>query len=143
MAKTYDPTLYSLVIAGIPIPAKGYADGEFIRWERDSDSFTDVAGTDGEVTRAKQYDKRATITFTLMQSSEMNAVLSTLANLDESTDGGAGIGPFLLKDRGGLTVLAGKDCWIAKMPDGSLDKNPTARAWKVRVANLKSFEGGN
>lgn len=141
--KTYDPNLFSLVIAGIPIPAKGYADGEFINYTRDAQQFTDSVGTDGEVTRAKQHDKRATITFSTMQTAEINAILSTLANLDYETDGGAGVGPFLLKDRGGLTVLAGADCWIAKLPDGSLGKDPTARAWMIRVANLKSFEGGN
>lgn len=141
--ETYDPKLYTVVVAALPIDAEGYADGEFIKIERDSDSFTDVAGTGGGVARAKQHDKRATCTLTLLQTSPMNAVLSTLAKLDDETDGGAGVGPFLLKDRGGLSVFAGSSCWVARMPDVTLEKNVTARQWKIRVAKLEQFEGGN
>lgn len=141
--KTYDPNLYTLIIAGIPIPTKGYADGEFVRLERDTPNFSDKAGTDGEVVRTKMHDKRAKCTFSTMQTAEINAVLSTLANLDYETDGGSGVGPFLLKDRGGLTVHAGAECWISEIPNPTLDKEATSRSWVVRIANLKSFEGGN
>lgn len=48
--KTYDPALYTVAVAAIPIK-KGYADGEFISIKRDTDAFTDVAGTDGDVAR--------------------------------------------------------------------------------------------
>ncbi len=138
----YDPALYTIAIAALPI-SKGYADGEFIKVERDTDAFTDVAGTDGGVARAKQHDKRATITLTLLQTSDSNALLSTLYALDTNGDNGAGVGPFLLKDRGGLTVHAAEHCWIQKLPDVTLDKGVTARQWKIRVASLESFEGGN
>ena len=139
--KNYDPALYTVAIAAVPI-SKGYADGEFIKIERDSDAFTDVVGTDGEVARAKSHDKRATCTLTLLQTSDGNALLSTLAALDEAADNGAGVGPFLLKDRGGLTLHAAAECWVMKLPDVTLDKGVTARAWKIRIANLVSFEGG-
>lgn len=138
----YDPMLYTVVVAGIPI-TKGHADGEFIRVKRDTPNFTDVAGTDGEVARAKTWDRRATITITLLQTAAANALLSTLAALDENTDNGGGVGPFLLKDRGGLTVYAAGECWISEMPEVTLDKGITARVWTLRCASLKSFEGGN
>jgi hypothetical protein len=141
MAKTFDPKLYSIVIAGIPIPAKGYADGEFIKIEWDTDGFTDVAGTDGDVTRAKQHDKRATVTFSTMVKAAINAVLSTLYNLDVNSDEDAGVGPFFLNDRSGTTVYESPECWIARMPDPGLDKTPTARQWKVRCSALAGFEG--
>lgn len=142
MSNLYDPKLYSLVLAGIPIPAKGYADGEFIKIDRDAQAYTDVVGTDGAVTRARQWDQRATCTFTTMQEAAVNAILSTLLLADQNSDNGAGIGPFLLKNRAGLTVHAGAECWIAKMPDVSLDKGATGRAWMIRIPSLKSFEGG-
>ncbi len=141
--ETYDPKLYTCVVAAIPVDAEAYADGEFIKVEKDTDKFTDVSGTGGGVARAKQHDDRATVTLTVLQTAAINAVLSTLANLDAETDGGAGVGPFLLKDRGGLTVYAGSECWIARMPDVTLEKGVTARVWKIRVAKLKPFEGGN
>jgi hypothetical protein len=140
MPKTYDPKLYSLVIAGIPIPSKGYADGEFISVERASDKFTKHVGTDGSVTRAKQGDDSGTCTFSTMQGADINAVLSTLYNLDANSDNGEGVGPFLLKDRNGLTVYAAKACWIARPPDPKLDKTPTARQWKIDIEALESFE---
>jgi hypothetical protein len=138
----YDPNLYTLVIAGLPI-TDGYADGEFIKVERESDAFVDVAGTGGDVARAKQQDKRATCTFTTLQTAKINAALSALAAIDENNDNGAGVGPFLLKDRGGLSIHAAQECWIMRMPDVTLDKGVTGRQWKVRIAKIKSFEGGN
>ena len=138
---TYDPKRYVLVVAGIPIPAEGYAEDEFIKLERDSQLFTDKVGADGKVTRAKSHDKRATCTFSTMQGAAVNAVLSTLAKLDESSDNGAGIGPFALENLDGTTVHEADECWIAKLPDGSLGKEPTARAWMIRIAQLNSIEG--
>ncbi len=139
---TYDPKLFSLVVAGIPLPAKGYADGEFIKLERDAQAYTDAVGTDGAVIRTRSHDQRATVTFTTMQKAAINAILSTLILADLNSENGAGIGPFLLKDRTGLTVHAGKECWIAKMPDVTLDKGATGRAWMIRIPSLESFEGG-
>lgn len=140
--RTYDPALYTVIVAGIPIK-KGYADGEFISIKRDTDNYTDVAGTDGEVARAKQHDKRATVTLTLLQTAEANALLSTLALLGETTDNGNDVGPFLLKDRGGLTIHAAAECWVQRQPDVTLDKGVTSRVWMIRIASLDSFEGGN
>lgn len=140
---TYDPKLYTAVVAALPIDAEAYADGEFIKLERDTDKFTDVAGTGGGVARARQHDDRATFTLTLLQTSKVNAILSTLYNLDANGEGEAGVGPFLLKDRGGLSLYAAASCWIARAPDVTLDKGVTARVWKIRIAKLKSFEGGN
>lgn len=141
-AKNYDPTQYTIVVAGIPIN-KGYADGEVIKVERESDAFTDVVGTDGSVTRVAVKDDRATATLSLMQTADANALLSALFLLDRNAPNGAGIGPFLLKDRSGTTILAGDASWIAKPPDASVDKTATPRQWKIRIANLKEFHGGN
>jgi hypothetical protein len=140
--QNYDPKFYTLVVAGIPIPAKGYADGEFIKIERESPAFTKKTGTCGTVTRVRQHNKSGTCTFTTMQEAEINSVLSVLHNSDLNSENGAGIGPFLLKNRNGLTVHAGKNCWISKMPDPTLDKDATGRAWLIDIDELESFEGG-
>lgn len=140
--QNYDPKLYTLVVAAIPIPTKGYADGEFIKLERAAQAYTKKVGTDGSVTRVRVHDKSATCTFTTMQEAEINSVLSALHLSDLNSDNGAGIGPFVLKNRNGLTVHAGKNCWIAKLPDVVLDKDVTARAWMIDIDELESFEGG-
>lgn len=140
--KIYDANEVSIVIAGIPIDS-GFADGEFIRIEQDSDDFTDVVGTDGEVTRSKTNDRRATVTLLLMQSSGGNAVLSALNLLDKKAGGGAGVGPFMVRDKQGTSLYSASKCWIAKPPNVSFGKEAGPREWKIRVAAIERLDGGN
>jgi hypothetical protein len=139
--RVYDPDQVSVSVAGIPL--SGFADGEFVTVEFESPAFEDVAGTDGEVTRSKSNDGRATITVKLMQSSPVNDLLSTLHNLDKSTPGGVGVGPFMLRDAQGTTLLVAEKAWIQKAPDGSWDRTAKERAWVIRCASLTAHHGGN
>lgn len=138
--RVYDPDQISINVAGIPV--SGYADGEFITVENESPGFEDVVGTDGEVTRSKTNDRRATVTLKLMQSSPTNDLLSALHNLDLNTPGGVGVGPFLLRDKNGTTLLLAEKSWIQKMPDGSWDRTAKERSWVIRCASLTSHHGG-
>jgi hypothetical protein len=140
--KVYDANEVTLNFAGLDIDS-GYADGEFCRVEQESDDFTDKVGTDGEVTRSKTNDRRTTVTILLMQSSDGNAKLSTLNNLDRLAGNGAGVAPILIRDRQGTSVFAGAEAWISKPPNISYDREPTAREWTLRVANPERFDGGN
>jgi hypothetical protein len=139
--KFYDADQITVVIAGIPIA--GYADGEFLNIAQESDAFSDVVGTDGEVTRSKTKDHRATVTLKLMQTSDSNDLLSALYNTDRGASNGAGVGAFLVRDRNGRSLYTGDACWISKAPDLSFDRAPTAREWTIRVADLLRFDGGN
>lgn len=139
--REYDPTQVTVSFAGIV--AEGYADGEFVRIERDSDDFGDVVGTDGTVSRARTSDKRATVTIILMQTSPTNALFSALAQADEDTPGGAGVAPLVIRDRLGTSIHRGAKAWIAKRPDVAYARIPGAREWKIRVAKLTGVDGGN
>lgn len=142
--RLYDPDNVLITVAGIPI--SGYADGEFCRIEYDTDAFQDVVGTDGEVTRSKSNDGRATITIRLMQSSPVNALLSALHTSDRNASGGVGVGAFYMQDLSNLvggTLLTAEKCWIAKPPDSGWDRTPTEREWKIRVAKLDGLDGGS
>lgn len=139
--RVYDPDQIFVSLAGIP--CSGYADDEFVRVEREGPAFDDVVGTDGEVTRSKTNDNRATVTIKLMQSSPTNDLFSALHNLDKNTPGGAGVGPFILKDLQGTTLIMAEKSWIRKEPDGSWGRTATEREWIIRVASLTSFHGGN
>ena len=139
--KVRDSDQMSASLAGIPFD--GYADGEWLRIQRDGPAFTDVVGTDGEVTRSKTNDDRATVTLRLMSSSATNALLSALHNSDKNTPGGVGVGAFLLRDRQGTTLISAEKAWIAKAPDTSEDRTATVREWVIRVAKLVEFHGGN
>lgn len=141
--KTYDPSAETVVACGIPIDKEAYADGTFIEVTRLTDTWVDVSGTGGGVARAKQLDRRGTITVTLLQTAPVNAALSAMAVLDENTEGGAGVLPSLVKDRVGLSLYEGLESWVVKMPDVTLEKGVTARQWQIRCAVLEMFEGGN
>jgi hypothetical protein len=145
--KIYDASEISVSIAGIPIDPGtgpgGYADGEFMTIEWEGDQFTDVVGTDGEVTRSKTNDLRATATLRLMQSSAANAALSALSLLDQKTPNGAGVGAFMVRDRSGLSIHEAAECWIAQMPNATYGREAGPREWKIRIAKLNSLIGGN
>lgn len=138
----YDPNEVSILVCGIPIEG-GFADGSFVEIAYTSDAFVTVVGADGDVTRSKTNDKRATITITLMQSSNSNQLLSALANLDQRAGNGAGVGPLLIKDNQGLSLYSGEHSWIAKQPDAVFDKTAGPRAWKIECAALEALTGGN
>jgi hypothetical protein len=138
----YDPNEVSIVVCGIPITG-GFAEDTFIEISQDSNDFDDVVGADGDVTRSKTNDRRATITLTLMQSSEANALLSALSNIDRKQSNGAGVGPLMIKDNQGTALFAGEKSWIAKPPDAAFAKKAGPRAWTIRVADLERFDGGN
>lgn len=140
--KVYDADQVSISVAGVPVE-KGYADGEFLRVEQEADDFLDVVGTDGEVTRSKSNDRRATVTILLHQSAEANDLLSALSNLDRNTPNGAGVGPLLVRDRGGRAIYTAEKCWISRPPDVSFDRQATSREWTLRAADLIRTDGGN
>lgn len=139
--KVFDGDQVTVSVAGIPL--KGYADGEFLTIQFESDLYSDVVGTDGEVTRSKTRDQRATATVKLMQSSDSNDLLSALYNTDLKAPNGAGIGAFLVRDKQGRSLYSASECWIKKHPDVSFDRTAQSREWVIRIASLDAFTGGN
>jgi len=144
--KIYDSNSVVLSFASRKLDS-GLADGEFVRIEFDSDAFSDLVGTDGEVTRSKSNNGMATVTVRLMQTSDGNQVLAALHELDRLAANGAGVASFLLRDLNGTTVYSTVEAWIAKEPDVSFDREATPREWKLR-ANFGrpkgiSFAGSN
>jgi hypothetical protein len=139
--KVYDPDQVTVSFAGQNIT--GWADGEFVRIEQETDNFSDVVGTDGEVVRSKTNDRRATITFLLMQTSDSNDVLSALANNDLANSGGEEVNPFVVKDLQGRAIFQAENAWISKPPDVSFDREATAREWTLRCDSIVRLDGGN
>ena len=140
--KTYDADQVSVTVAGILIDS-GFADGEFLRIEQETDDYSDVVGTDGEVTRSRSNDRRATVTLLLMQSSDANDKLSALSALDNSSPNGAGVGAFLVRDRSGRSMYSAEHCWISKPPNVGFDREAGSREWTLRLADLRRTDAGN
>lgn len=136
--KTYDPKKVILTVGGAPI--SGYADGTFIKASRLNDTFTSVAGADGEVSRSKSNDKRGEIVITLIQTSLANDILSGIAQIDERT--GLGVVPVILKDLSGLTTLFTGSAWVKKPADFERGKEIANTEWTLECADLDIFNGG-
>jgi hypothetical protein len=122
----------------------GFADDEFLRIEQETDTTTDVAGTDGEVAVSRTNDYRATITILLLQTSDANLGLSVLANLARSSPGMAGaIVPSLVRDRNGAALYTAANSWVQRPPDAAFARAAGTREWAVRCARLIRVDGGN
>lgn len=140
--KVYNADQVQIVVAGIPVTG-GWGDGDFVSIESDEDAFSLVVGTDGEATRSRTNNKGATITLTLMQSSDVNDLLSALHALDVNSPGGAGIGPFFCRDGNGRSLYMAESCWIQKRPTAVFGREAGPREWVIRTDKLIAFDGGN
>lgn len=138
--KVYEPD--QIVITLGTIILSGYADGTFISIDNNEDAFTLQMGTDGEGTRSKSNNQSATITFSLMQSSSVNALLSALHNTDINTAGGDGIVPLLVKDLQGNDLYTAEKAWIRKAPAVEYAREATVREWTVETEKLVRVDGG-
>ena len=144
--KIYDLGRVNLIFLGIPFSALGgYGEGEStIKIEKADPNFTHKRGADGSVARSKTYSRIYTVTISLLQTATANTVLSGLALLDENADNGAGVGPILVQDGGGLSLFGGSESWL-EGPPKTVEYGPQAgnREWVIVVADGENFVGGN
>ena len=135
----YEPSRVIISVGGVNID--GFADGTFISAERTNDTFTKVTGADNRTTRIKQNDFSGTFTFTLLQSSLSNDVLTGFMVLDESTNDG--VVPIIVKDLEGTTLLAAAQAWVRKPPVIEYSKDDSNREWMLDCGDMDIFAGGN
>lgn len=140
--KIYDADQVSLIAVGVPIDS-GYADGAFVKLEMADDAFKTKVGTDGEIVRSKTNNFLAKMTVILMQTSDGNAKLSAIHELDKVSPNGAGVAPFMVKDRQGTSLHAGEFSWVVKAPDVTYDREATEREWEIAVILAERLDGGN
>ena len=122
---------------------QGWADGEFIVATPMANAFDDVVGTDGEVARSKNNDRRWKVVLKLLQTAQSNAFLSTILNTDQLAPNGAGVGTFSWQDLQGGSLLQSSQAWIAKWPDASQDRTAKTREWEIHMSDALRVEGGN
>lgn len=145
-AKVYDVIEVTCNLGGIPLDELGgWGEGEeTISVERDSEAFQDKIGSDGSVVRSPTHDNRATVTLNLLQTAGANAILSTLVTGDMAAPNGAGVVPFMLRDRQGLTLVIATKAWLLGPPKKlGFGPQATNNQWKIRLADSQIFAGGN
>ena len=137
----YDPQQVVITFAGLYIN-EGFADGEFLRLEMDSEQFTKKVGVYGCVSRSKTNNLMASATLILAQGSPFNALLSAVKQADDNIPNGAGVAPFQVSDLNGSTLHFAEHAWIEKWPDATFDRETTTREWVFGLAKLENFIAG-
>lgn len=139
--KNYDPARHILVWAGIE--ARGVADGTFISTERAEDSFKVKAGAKGAVVRTRMHNRIGQVTVTLLPTSPTNTLFSIALAADEAgVTVNAGVGPLLIKDLNGATVLEAPNAWIRRMPKKDIADEPQNVEWIFDCDELTGPVGG-
>lgn len=136
---TYSPKDVILTVGGNPIG--GYADGTFIKVTQVEDSFTQVVGADGQVSRTKSANRAVAIELTLKQTSPSNDVLSALHRADQIAN--AGTVPVQVKDLSGTTLCSAAEGWIKRLPDVEFGKDMSDRTWMLDTGPAQLNIGGN
>jgi hypothetical protein len=139
--KTFDSNEVTLSVAGRVINS-GFADGDFVKVSFKSDDWTSKAGTDGEVTRSKNNDKRCDMSIMLMQTSDGNDLLNQIRSTDMAAPNGAGVGQVILRDQFGRTLIRGQG-WIVKPPEVTRGREVGTNEWKLEVIASEFTIGGS
>lgn len=135
---TYDPA--EMLLSFLGDICNGFFDGTFITVERDEDAFALKTGADGENARAKNNNKAGKLVLTLMQSSPTNDILSDYQIQDEES--GTGIGPLLLRDGLGTSVVSCPDAFISKMAPIKRGTEILGVEWTFILPKQKQRTGG-
>lgn len=137
--KTYDPKKVSVSFGGFDL--NGFAEGTKVNVEFNEDAWTLQIGVDGEGTRSKSNDRSGRVTVQLMQSSDSNAVLTSIAELDRLSNSGAV--PLMIKDGNGDSLHSAETAWIVKSASAEYAIEAGPREWIIETDTLVSFIGGN
>ncbi len=131
------------VIIGV-LPLTGLSDGESVVARRNGQLYNSRSGNDGGVGRARVTDKRGQIEIHTMQTSEVNDQLSALMNMDSLSEEGTFVGPILIKDNSGKTVIDAGQAWLMTVGDVAFETGEVGeRIWTFEAADLKMWIGGN
>ncbi len=141
-AVNWDATQLLMVFMGIAVDT-GFDENEFLDVEPEAELFGHKVGADGEVTRFRNNNRVVKITLKLMQTSIANTLMSALANLDQNTPGGAGIGPMLIQDLQGTSLFAAEFCWISKMPKRTFAREVQVREWEMTAIISTEVDGND
>lgn len=133
---TYSPKDVVLTIGGYQITG----------WQKISVTrnrgITPIKGIRGKHTRVISRDTSATLSFSVIQSTQANEVLSYIHELD--LDQGTGRIALTLKDNSGKTVMSSDEGYILSYPLVTFSGQFEDRPWEVFCQTTKSFiVGGN
>jgi hypothetical protein len=139
--KEYDPTEVDVLFGLAQL--SGFAENTMVKVAFENKRFELVQGVDGQTSRSKNKKRSALVTVSLMQTSASNSYLSAAMALDDLAPAGAGVVPFLIRDKNGTSLFASDEAWIEKEPDIEYAEKPGPREWQIRVVGYTNFVGGS
>lgn len=131
--RTYDPQTVIIAVGGVIV--SGFGDGDFVTVSYDEDRYMSKAGADGEVARAKNANRMGTFEITLSSTSQANAELSAIFNL-EMLGGIDVVVPISVADLSGRALAFASKCWIKNAPEFTRGKEVADSVWRYQAADL-------
>ena len=131
---TYDPKKVNVIVGGVVIT--GFADGEMVVGERNTEKRTQVVGAKGEVDIVQSADNTGKITITLKHTSPSNHVLKGLYKSSTQF-------PVVVVDSNikGDVGMAGSLCSIENLPNFERGDDISNNEWVLLVDDYEmSFE---
>ena len=130
----YEPSRVSVVAGGTAIT--GFAQGTFVRASYDEDAVTFQPGlAHGAATLNP--NRSGSISFTLLQTAEANAVLQVYASRVRARQSGWYFPVLILNNSGGESVSADA-AWIVKEPEVTFAQEAgETREWQIKTGNLR------
>lgn len=141
MAKIFDPSEFHIVFGGATMA--GFAENSMAKFQFTSPSLTSKVGVDGEVSWSKNMDRRATLTVTLMSTSDTNDLLSAIYTAQRLGVNGGDIAALRVEDGNGRLVITGPEARLIDTPKPDYGKEATEYEWTIEIANCDAFFGGN
>jgi hypothetical protein len=137
---TYDPK--KILASFGPVLFSGFADGVMITAVRNNPGVNLAVGSTGDSARAISNDESGLITITLLQTSNVNALLSAIEKLDQAT--GDGVNPFFIKNLNGVDLVSAASAWIQKPADYNRGREigDGNTEWIFETPNLNIVHGG-
>lgn len=123
-------------------PIQGFAKGTFIKVEFDEDQVTKTVGAQGAVTATVSNNRAGKATFTLVQGSPTNDVLSKASAANQAPGQALVVKPLMIKDLNGTTLCSGDAAWVKKVADTEFGDEQGNRQWVLDIAKLIMNTGG-
>lgn len=134
---TYSPNEITLTFGGYSLTG-----WDTIRIARDTNPYQIVKGIRGKNTRVRNRDTSAVISFSCLQTSDSNNILSEVLAIDE-VYGSARL-DITLKDPNGQSVFHSSEAFISGYPEVVFSNNLEYRVWAISCLSTDTYNvGGN
>ena len=134
---TYSPKDVILTIAGYQLTG-----WQTITISKTTKQFATIRGIRGKNTRTKIADSSATLTISLLQTSQGNDILSQIHDLDIKQSTGRIV--LMLRDNSGRSVFSSSEVYITGFPVASFSGQFEYRNWELFCQTTDTYNvGGN